>query len=169
MAEYYALSSVGNAILHPGLTITYDRQRGTLALSNSNYIVQMAIRFGIPLEASLLPATPFSKTCTRLYSGAVTGEPLIGGREQQAYHAGVGSLKWQATTNRPDLAFAISQSRFLATPTDTFLCCAGARAEIRCRDTSIRPVLQTSPGHQPSHPNDRGVNIRDRKPAGGIL
>ena len=50
----------------------------------------------------------------------MTDEALVGAREQQAYRAGVGSCNWLATTNRPDLAFAVSQlARHLATPTAT--------------------------------------------------
>jgi hypothetical protein len=45
---------------------------------------------------------------------------VAGSREQQAFRAGVGSVNWLAITNRPDLAFAISQlACFLANPTAT--------------------------------------------------
>ena len=64
--------------------------------------------------------TPFAKPRTRLYSGAVTGEPIVGEREGQAYRTGEGCVNWLAITNSPDLAFCISQlTRFLATPTVT--------------------------------------------------
>ena len=120
MANKYQLSSVGNATIHLGLTIKYDRQKGTLELGNKNYIEQVAARFSIPLDVTLTTKTPFAKPRTRLYSGEITGEPVVGPREQQAYRAGVGSVNWLAITNRPDLAFAISQlARFLATPTAT--------------------------------------------------
>ena len=102
------------------MTINYDRQKGTLKLGNTNYIEQVPVRFGIPLDVTLSLPTPFAKPRTRLYSGAFTGEPVAGSREQQAYRAGVGSVNWLAITNRPDLAFPISQfARFLATPTAT--------------------------------------------------
>ena len=63
-------------------------------------------------------ATPFAKPRTRLYGAAITEEKPVGAREQQAFRAGVGSINWLAITNRPDLAFAISQlARFLNAPT----------------------------------------------------
>ena len=118
VGKRYELSSVGDATLHLGLTIDYDRQNGTLRLGNKSYIEQVAARFGIPLDVTLTSATPFAKPRTRLYGSSITGETPVGAREQQAYRAGVGSINWLAITNRPDLAFAISQlARFLNAPT----------------------------------------------------
>ena len=48
VATKYELSSVGDATLHLGLTINYDRKREVLALGNRNYIEQIATRFQIP-------------------------------------------------------------------------------------------------------------------------
>ena len=80
----------------------------------------MASRFGNPLDVTLSTPSPSAKPRTRFYSGTVTGEPVVGSREQQAFRAGVGSDNWLAITNRPDLAFAISQlACFLANPTAT--------------------------------------------------
>ena len=118
VATRYQLSSVGDATLHLGLTINYDRQGGTLELGNKSYIEQVAARFGIPLDVTLTSVTPFAKPRTRLYGSSITGEAPVGAREQQAFRAGVGSINWLAITNRPDLAFAISQlARFLNAPT----------------------------------------------------
>ena len=116
--EKYQLSSVGDATLHLGLTIDYDLHNGTLKLGNKSYIEKVAARFGIPLDVTLSSATPFARPRTRLYGAAVTGEAPVGAREQQAFWAGVGSVNWLAITNRPDLAFPISQlARFLNAPT----------------------------------------------------
>ena len=117
-AETYDLSSVGDATLHLGLTISYDRKNGILSLGNANSIEQLAERFNIPLDTTCSPLSPFPKPRMRLYPSAITGEHHVGLREHQAYGAAVGSLNWLATTNRPDLAFAVSQlARHLATPT----------------------------------------------------
>jgi len=114
----YTLSSVGDAKLHLGLTIDYDLAAGVLTLGNTNYITQLAERYNISLNTK--ETTPFKHPKTRLYPAEITGEKFVGLLEQQAYRAGVGSLNWLATTNRPDLSFPISQlARYLACPTPT--------------------------------------------------
>ena len=95
---------MGDATLHLGLTISYDRKDGILSLGNANYIEQLAERFNIPLDTTCSPLSPFPKPRTRLYPAAITGERQVGMRQHQAYRAAVGSLNWLATTNRPDLA-----------------------------------------------------------------
>ena len=120
VAKTYDLSSVGDATLHLGLTIQYDRKNGVLGLGNSNFIDQLAERFNMALDVTCSPVTPLPKPRMRLYPSSVTGEHHVGQREHQAYRAAVGSLNWLATTNRPDLAFAISQlARHLTTPTQS--------------------------------------------------
>ena len=120
--ESYDLSSVGNATLHLGLTIKYEQKQGVLSLGNSNYIEQLAERFNIPLDIVCHPLSPLPRPRTRLYPSEITGESHVGQREHQTYRAAVGSLNWLATTNRPDLAFAISQlARHLATPTQSHI------------------------------------------------
>ena len=130
----------------------------------------MAIRFGISLDVSLPPVTPFAKPRTRLYPGAATGEPFGGSREQQTYRAGVGSLNWLAITNRPDLAFAISQlAHFPATPTATHSAALVhvLKYVVVTRHFTLCYIRQCD--HKPSHQNGRSVYVRDSKPAGGIL
>jgi hypothetical protein len=120
----YTLSSVGDATLHLGLTIKYDRKAGTLALGNAKYVEQIAKRFGIDLDVTTASKTPCSKPRLRLYPNDVTQEPIIGAKEQQEYRAGVGSLNWMTTTNRPDLSFTVSQlARHLAAPTASHVAC----------------------------------------------
>ena len=155
VAIKYELSSVGDATLHLGLTINYDRKRGILALGNSNYVEQMATRFQIPLDVTVTALTPFSRPRTQLYPASVTNEAHVGSRKQQAYRAGVGSLNWLAQTNRPDLAFAVSQlARHLATPTRPhvaalvrtlkYTMCTRAFALRYNRDPVINPAIRTA-------------------------
>jgi hypothetical protein len=114
----YTLSSVGDATLHLGLTINYDQTEGVLTLGNTNYITLLAERYNISLDTK--EHTPFKHPKTRLYPAEVTGETVVGPEAQQAYRAGVGSLNWLATTNRPDLSFPVSQlARYLSNPTPT--------------------------------------------------
>jgi len=151
--QRYTLSSVGDATLHLGLTIDYDRENGVLTLGNTKYIEQLAERFNISLGSK--ETTPFKAPKTRLYPASVTQETPVGAREQNAYRAGVGSLNWLATTNRPDLAFAVSQlARYLQSPTHShttalvhvlkYTVATRAKAIQYRRDPIISPAIRTA-------------------------
>ena len=112
LGRRFEISAKGDLNLFCGVAIDYDREAGTLKMSQEVYVKDTLRRFGMELcHHASTPLPP------ETHMVSAEEDELVDEEQRAMYMALIGSLQWIANYTRPDICYAVNQcSRFLQAP-----------------------------------------------------
>jgi hypothetical protein len=121
LMQAFEARDLGEAKVFLGMTIDYDRDAGTLKLSQESNVQQLLAKYRMQhVNTRAIPLSPGTDL-----SGAGKDEKRLDDTSKHEYMSLVGSLNYLAVCTRPDISFAVGAlSRHLNEPTARHLAAA---------------------------------------------
>lgn len=130
LSTVFCMTDCGEVRHFLGMKLSYDRDAGTLQLSQEAHVARVVERFG--LAECNAAKTPMEKGLQLQRDGAPTGEP---------YREMLGSLMYLMLCVRPDICFPVGYlGRYQQKPTDAHWQCL--KRIVRYLKGSAKTVLQ---------------------------
>ena len=115
IGNIFTITHLGPVSWLLGLSITCDRSKRTLSLSQETYINSIVHRFN--LEDAKLLSAPIDTNTRLLKDDCANSDEEKQEMKRIPYREVIGALNWVTVSTRPDIAFVVSQlAQFLENP-----------------------------------------------------